>query len=159
MNDRPRLPRRTFLKGVGASLGLPLLNAMCSSNGWAAGTSGSTGVPNRLAFVFVPNGVIVPDWTPKGEGSDWQLSPTLQPLASVKDRLCVMTGLAQDKVTVSNVYRCGVDTSFVTLVSACAGSYSTFVRVVLTDTYTPTWTKFGLGGAVNYSVTRQVQVS
>ena len=96
MNDRPRLPRRTFLKGVGASLGLPLLNAMCSSNGCAAGTSGPTGVPNRLAFVFVPNGVIVPDWTPQGEGPDWQLSPTLQPLASVKDRLCVMTGLAQD---------------------------------------------------------------
>ena len=96
MNDRPRLPRRTFLKGVGASLGLPLLNAMCPSNGWSAGTSGPTGVPNRLAFVFVPNGVIVPDWTPQGEGPDWQLSPTLQPLAGVKDRLCVMTGLAQD---------------------------------------------------------------
>ena len=90
---QPKLPRRTFLKGVGATLGLPLLNAMLPSNGWAAG---ATGAPNRMAFVFVPNGVIVPDWTPKGEGADWQLSPTLEPLASVKDHLCVMTGLAQD---------------------------------------------------------------
>lgn len=78
---------------------------------------------------------------------------------TLKAVIMTSTGLAQDKVTISNVYRCGVDASFVTLVSACAGSFSTFVRVVLTDTYTPTWTKFGLGGAVNYSVTRQVQVS
>ncbi len=91
--NQPKLPRRTFLKGVGATLGLPVLNAMLPSNGWAAG---ATGAPNRMAFVFVPNGVIVPDWTPKGEGADWQLSPTLEPLASVKDHLCVMTGLAQD---------------------------------------------------------------
>jgi hypothetical protein len=90
---QPKLPRRTFLKGVGATLGLPVLNAMLPSNGWAAG---AIGAPNRMAFVFVPNGVIVPDWTPKGEGADWQLSPTLEPLASVKDHLCVMTGLAQD---------------------------------------------------------------
>ena len=91
--NQPKLPRRTFLKGVGATIGLPVLNAMLPSNGWAAG---ATGTPNRMAFIFVPNGVIVPDWTPKGEGSDWQLSPTLEPLAGVKDHLCVMTGLAQD---------------------------------------------------------------
>ena len=93
MNSQPKLPRRLFLKGVGATLGLPVLNAMLPSNGWAAGASGA---PNRMAFIFVPNGVIVPDWTPQGEGADWQLSPTLEPLANVKDRICVMTGLAQD---------------------------------------------------------------
>lgn len=93
MRNQSKLPRRLFLKGVGATLGLPVLNAMLPPNGWAAG---STGAPSRMAFVFVPNGVIVPDWTPKGEGTDWQLSPTLEPLVNVKDRLCVLTGLAQD---------------------------------------------------------------
>jgi hypothetical protein len=93
MGGHPKLPRRVFLQGVGASLGLPLLNAMLPANGWAAS---STAIPKRMAFVFVPNGVVVPDWTPTGEGADWQLSPTLEPLANVKDRLCVMTGLAQD---------------------------------------------------------------
>jgi hypothetical protein len=92
MGSQAKLGRRHFLKGAGAVLGLPLLNAMLPSNGWGAET---IGVPNRMAFVFVPNGVIVPDWTPVGEGTEWQLSPTLEPLANVKDRLCVMTGLAQ----------------------------------------------------------------
>lgn len=78
---------------------------------------------------------------------------------TLKSVIMTSTGLTTDKVTVSNVYRCDVQTSFVTLVSACSGTYSTFVRVVLTDSYTPTWTNFGLGGAVSYSVTRQVQVS
>ena len=66
---------------------------MLPANGWSAD---ATGTPNRMAFVFVPNGVIVPDWTPKGEADAWELSPTLEPLASVKDRLCVMSGLAED---------------------------------------------------------------
>jgi len=66
---------------------------MLPTNGWSAQ---STGAPNRLAFVFVPNGVIVPSWTPTSDSADWQLSPTLEPLAAVKDQLCVMTGLAQD---------------------------------------------------------------
>ena len=93
MSNQPKLPRRVFLKGVGATLGLPLLNAMIPANGWAAGTSGA---PNRMAFVFVPNGVVVPDWKPHAEGADWQLSPTLSSLSNVKDRVCVISGLAQD---------------------------------------------------------------
>lgn len=87
------LRRRTFLKGFGTVLGLPLLEAMTPANGWAAG---STGVPRRMAFVFVPNGVIVPDWEPGGEGASWELSPTLEPLARVKEKVCVCGGLAQD---------------------------------------------------------------
>ena len=93
MSQRLSLHRRTFLKGVGATLGLPLLEAMLPASGFAAQ---SAGAPKRMAFVFVPNGVIVPDWTVKGEGTDWQLSPTLEPLAKVKDQVCVMTGLMQD---------------------------------------------------------------
>ena len=93
MCQRLPLHRRTFLKGVGATLGLPLLEAMLPASGLAAQ---SAGAPKRMAFVFVPNGVIVPDWTVKGEGADWQLSPTLEPLAKVKDRVCVVSGLMQD---------------------------------------------------------------
>ena len=93
MSQRLPLHRRTFLKGVGATLGLPLLEAMLPASGYAAQ---SAGAPKRMAFVFVPNGVIVPDWTVKGEGTDWQLSPTLEPLAKVKDRVCVVDGLMQD---------------------------------------------------------------
>ena len=93
MSHQQPLHRRTFLKGVGATLGLPLLEAMLPKSGFAAQ---SAGAPKRMAFVFVPNGVIVPEWTVKGEGADWQLSPTLEPLAKVKDQVCVMTGLMQD---------------------------------------------------------------
>ncbi len=93
MSHHHPLHRRTFLKGVGATLGLPLLEAMLPKSGFAAQ---SAGAPQRMAFVFVPNGVIVPEWTVKGEGTNWQLSPTLEPLAKVKDQVCVMTGLMQD---------------------------------------------------------------
>ncbi len=93
MSHHHPLHRRTFLKGVGATLGLPLLEAMLPKSGFAAQ---SAGAPKRMAFVFVPNGVIVPEWTVKGEGTNWQLSPTLEPLAKVKDQVCVMTGLMQD---------------------------------------------------------------
>ncbi|WP_010588233.1 DUF1552 domain-containing protein [Schlesneria paludicola] len=93
LSDQPKLPRRLFLKGTGVTLGLPLLNGMMPSNGWAAG---ATNAPTRMAFVFVPNGVVIPDWKPTSDGTDWQLSPTLQSLENVKDRLCVMSGLAQD---------------------------------------------------------------
>lgn len=93
MSRQPKLNRRTILKGFGAVLGLPLLEAMMPANGLAAGSAGAA---RRMAFVFVPNGVIVPDWEPKGEGTEWDLSPTLQPLAKVKQKVCVLQGLAQD---------------------------------------------------------------
>jgi len=96
MSGQPKLQRRTLLKGLGATLGLPLLEAMLPADVFAAG---SAGAPKRMAFVFVPNGVIVPEWTPKGEGKDWQLSPTLEPLAKMKDKVCVFTGLAQDNAS------------------------------------------------------------
>lgn len=93
MSGQPKLPRRTFLKGVSATLGLPLLEAMLPANGWAADRAN---IPNRMSFVFIPNGVVMSDWKPTSEEADWQLTPTLEPLANVKDRLCVMSGLAQD---------------------------------------------------------------
>jgi Protein of unknown function (DUF1552) len=74
-------------------MALPLLEAMLPASGFAAQ---SAGAPKRMAFVFIPNGVIVPDWVPKGEGANWELSPTLESLARVKSKICVVSGLAQD---------------------------------------------------------------
>lgn len=84
------LPRRTVLRGLGVTLALPLLEAMRPARALAVRP------PVRLAMLYVPNGVHMPDWTPPGEGAALQLSRTLQPLAAVKDHLLVLTGLAQD---------------------------------------------------------------
>jgi len=91
---RQNMPRRSALKGAGALLGLPLLNAMLSENGLAAGPSSET--PLRMAFVFFPNGAIMPSWTPKDDGDKYELSKTLKPLAPFQSDINVMSGLAQD---------------------------------------------------------------
>ncbi len=87
------LSRRTFLRGVGATMALPFLEAMLPKTGWAAATA----APNRMVFVFFPNGAIMPDWTPKSEGENFALGPTMEPLSKIKHKLCVLSGLAHDK--------------------------------------------------------------
>ncbi len=84
-----------MLRGVAGSLALPWLEAMIPSP--ARGASGSGMAPTRLAFVYVPNGVHLPDWTPKQVGSNFDLPPVLEPLASVRDELLVLSGLTLDK--------------------------------------------------------------
>jgi hypothetical protein len=88
-----QLPRRSFLRGVGASLALPLLEAMIPARPMRADEP--TVAPVRLAFIFFPNGAIVPNWKPQGADADWELSRTLKPLAPHKDRINVFTGLTQ----------------------------------------------------------------
>ena len=90
------LDRRTFLRGTGVSLALPMLEAMLPKTVLATGsTAGVT--PNRMACIFFPNGAIMPDWTPASTGADYELSKSLASLKSVKDDLLVITGLAHDK--------------------------------------------------------------
>lgn len=86
------LPRRTFLKGLGAAMALPYLEGMAPAN--AAGASGTP--PVRAAFVFFPNGAIQPAWKPEQAGADYKMSETLKPLEAFRDDLSVITGLAQD---------------------------------------------------------------
>ncbi|QDU41074.1 hypothetical protein Mal4_54390 [Maioricimonas rarisocia] len=86
------LARRTFLQGVGATLALPMLDAMRPAR--AAAAAGSA--PRRMAYVFFPNGAIMPDWKPEGVGADYELPRTLQPLARHKSDLLVISGLAHD---------------------------------------------------------------
>lgn len=92
-----RIDRRMLLRGSGALVGLPLLDAMQpASNAWAAGAKGAN-APTRMACVFFPNGAIMPDWSPEGEGGNWELSKTLAPLKPFKSKLNVLSGLALDK--------------------------------------------------------------
>jgi hypothetical protein len=85
-----RLSRRTLLRGAGASLALPWLEAM----GPVASAAANPGRPPvRMAILYMPNGVNAGKWTPEGEGRDFQLSPALEPLKDLKDDLLVLTNL------------------------------------------------------------------
>ena len=86
------LPRRTFLRGVGASLALPLLDGMVPAFA-AVRRSAAKPIP-RLFTGYVPNGVIMDQWTPAAGGALTDLPATLQPLAPFKDKLLVVSGLA-----------------------------------------------------------------
>lgn len=80
-----------MLRGVGVGLGLPWLEAMVPATALAA--SKLPAPPVRMAMLYMPNGVNVPAWTPQGVGRDFQLSPTLEPLAEFKDRTVVLSNL------------------------------------------------------------------
>jgi hypothetical protein len=84
------IPRRTFLQGAGATLALPLLDAMVP----AVARAQQPKSPVRLSIVFVPNGRIMSHWTPKTEGAGFELPPTLAPLAPFRDQMLVLSELA-----------------------------------------------------------------
>ncbi len=95
MNPSLVIPRRTFLRGLGAAIALPMLDAMIPVRALAAAAAKKP--PTRMAFLFVPNGAHMPDWTPAAEGADFDLPYILQPLQPHKNELLVLSGLAQDK--------------------------------------------------------------
>src|SRR4051812_32361718 len=88
---KKHLPRRTFLRGAGAALALPLLDSMIPA--FAPLGHASTGRVPRLGVVYVPNGVIMDSFTPPGSGESLELSQTLEPLAAFRDQLVVLSGL------------------------------------------------------------------
>jgi hypothetical protein len=89
------ISRRTVLKGLGAALALPLLDAMSPLSSRAAPAAHEA--PKRLAFLYVPNGVHMPDWTPAATGADYLLPPLLEPLRPFKQDFLVLSNLALDK--------------------------------------------------------------
>lgn len=90
------LPRRAVLRGLGAMVALPLLDSMVPAFASAVeGAAGSTR-PLRVAFVYVPNGIIMDRWTPKKLGAGFDLPPTLQPLAPFHDQMLILSGLAHN---------------------------------------------------------------
>ena len=88
------ISRRTVLKGAGAAIALPMLQAMRPLKTIAATlTSSSADVPKRIAFMYIPNGVISQHWLPQDSQTDWLESQTLQPLKSVRDDIVIINGL------------------------------------------------------------------
>jgi hypothetical protein len=83
------LSRRTFLRGAGTTLALPLLDAMVP----ALGAESLKPTP-RLGFIYIANGVIQKQWTPASSGTSWEITPTLKPLEGIKNQVNVISGLA-----------------------------------------------------------------
>ena len=88
---KKHLPRRTFLRGVGATLALPLLDAMVPARTLLAKTA-ATPAP-RLGFVYLPHGANMVSWTPASEGAGFEFSPILKPLEPFRNTLDVVSGL------------------------------------------------------------------
>ena len=82
------LRRRTFLKGLGASIGLPLLDGMVPA------LSAAPKATPRLGFIYIANGVIQDQWIPKTEGRGFELTPILKPLAPVREHINILSGLS-----------------------------------------------------------------
>src|SRR5688572_30149943 len=104
------LSRRRFLRGVGACMALPALESLMPSDALASvaqaagtaaapGATAATGAPLRMAFVYFPNGAIQPNWWPTGEGKDFKLARTLEPLEKVKDKIQILGGLDHKNAT------------------------------------------------------------
>jgi hypothetical protein len=90
--EHPRLSRRTFLKGTGVTLALPLLESL-QPLGALAASAAPAAAPVRMAFLYMPNGVHPGAWTPEGSGRDFRLSEILQPLAPHRDDVIILTEL------------------------------------------------------------------
>src|SRR5258708_38012918 len=82
------IPRRSFLRGLGATLALPLLDAMTP-----AFASTTKAIP-RLGFMYIPNGVNLAQWTPAKTGTSFEFSSTLKALEPFRDRITILSGLA-----------------------------------------------------------------
>jgi len=91
--SRKSLPRRTFLRGVGATVALPLLDAMVPSFTALAQTPATP--RTRFGAVFIPNGAIMESWTPANAGPGLELSPSLKPLEPFRDNLVVISNLVR----------------------------------------------------------------
>jgi hypothetical protein len=86
------IPRRTMLRGLGATLALPLLDAMVPSLTALQNTAARP--TTRFSVMYVPNGMVMQQWTPAAEGAGFELTPTLAPLAPFRDDLLVLSNLA-----------------------------------------------------------------
>jgi hypothetical protein len=86
------LSRRAVLRGLGTAVALPWLESLRRPIPVRAAPASA--IPTRMAFLYIPNGVHLPRWRPLGEGRDYRLGPTLEPLAEFKDDMQIISGLA-----------------------------------------------------------------
>src|SRR6516164_7052900 len=91
---RLAVPRRTFLRGVGATIALPMLDAMMPA------LSAAPASTPRFSFIYIANGVIQDQWTPATAGADYELTPILRPLAAHKADINIISGLADRRARV-----------------------------------------------------------
>lgn len=87
---RKSLDRRTLLRGIGAAIALPMLDAMVPA---MAATASAAKVPTRVSFVYVPNGIVMDNWTPKAAGDSFEFTRTLKPLEPFRKHTLVISGL------------------------------------------------------------------
>src|SRR5512145_357434 len=101
------LPRRTVVRGLGATLALPFLDAMSPPR-----LRGQTAVKpaHRFLAFYVPNGMAMEYWSPKGEGRNFELSPILEPLAPFREQMLVLSGIKANW----NYIHAGASGSFLT---------------------------------------------
>src|SRR3984957_2627850 len=100
MNSRSNtITRRTFLAGAGVTMGLPWLESIPVWGSKSASSAPSSAPPQRFAALFLGNGISPPHWWAKGSGADMQLSKSLEPLASLRSRLNVISGLFNKHAT------------------------------------------------------------
>ena len=90
MSHPIRISRRTVLRGLGTTIALPWLEAALPRTSRAAEAAQP---PVRMAFLCVPNGAHMPDWTPDKEASEFQLKPILEPIAKFKSQMLQLSGL------------------------------------------------------------------
>jgi hypothetical protein len=99
------LNRRHFLRGLGAYVALPTMPSLwprCALAGESAPSAAAAAVPKRIAFVTIPNGVNLDAWWPKSEGKKFDLAPTMEPLAALKDQIQIIEGLDHINATAGN---------------------------------------------------------
>jgi len=135
---RRPLPRRAFLRGAGAALALPLLDAMTPAlTAMAQTPAGVSSRPRRLGFVYVPNGVIVEQFVPATEGADFEISAILKPLESVKNQIVVISNLVRAEASNNH--------------AVSSGCWLTGVRPKRTD-----GPDFRIGTSIDQLVARQI---
>jgi hypothetical protein len=99
---KKHLPRRTFLRGIGVTLALPLLDSMVPAQTPLAKTA-AAGSP-RLGFVYIPHGAIMDQWTPKTEGSSFEFTRILKPMEPYRDRLNIISALGHKAADTTAVH-------------------------------------------------------
>lgn len=112
------MPRRTVLRGIGATLALPLLDAMVPALFATAKTAANPA--RRLGVVYVPNGMAMEYWTPDAEGAAFELTPILQPMEAFRGQMLVVTGLKAFWTPA----HAGASTTFLTGAAGVAGETS-----------------------------------
>ncbi len=99
------LHRRTLLRGIGATLALPWLEAMAPR---ARAATAAAAPPKRFAFIYTPNGYNQQSFIPKATGADWELTPALEPLAKLRKEITICSGLDRKFVGGTGVHaQCG----------------------------------------------------